>query len=65
MWPFKKKEEVIDFKRTEPKCEKHGNIWDECIGFNFPASPELNIKLCLKCFREKLIEIGVCEVKEI
>ena len=49
---------------TEPryKCPVHGDVGRYAM---LSDIPNYEICLCLKCYLEKLKEIGVCEVKQI
>lgn len=56
---------TIDYSPLEYTCEKHGNVGDLGMEFNFAENQDLNINFCLMCYREKLIEIGVCELTQV
>ena len=42
-------------------CVKHGAVGDHGIVSTIPGH---EMRLCLRCYLEKLKEIGVCELKE-
>lgn len=54
-------DELIE-KPKEYVCPVHGDIGVETLVSNLKGNEAV---LCLRCYVEKLIEIGVCEVKEI
>ena len=51
----------ILFKEKEYVCPVHGNIGNAVM---HSTMPEIRTTLCLVCYIEKLMDIGVCEVKE-
>ena len=61
------KDDIVDIgsltiKSTEYSCPKHGNIGDSTL---ISTMPRLEVQLCLRCYIEKMVEIGVCKVVAI
>lgn len=55
-------EGVLVVKEPKYKCPKHGDIGNQTLWSSLAGR---EAKLCLHCYIEKLIEIGVCSVTEI
>ena len=51
------------FTRTAPQyvCPVHGDIGEETLSSTIPG---FEMRLCLRCYIEKLQELGVQQVKE-
>ena len=55
----------LDVRPIEYECPAHGNIGQLRMSINFSKHPELDEDFCLRCYMDKLVEIGVSRVKEI
>ena len=53
--------EFIPHESKEYVCPVHGDIRQEILVSNMKGNEAV---LCLRCWIEKLKELGVCEVKE-
>jgi hypothetical protein len=56
-----KKKETFSWSEKEYVCPVHGDIRSQILQ---STMPQIRVNLCLVCYMEKLIELGVCEVKE-
>jgi hypothetical protein len=56
-------EQKLKFTYTpkEYVCPVHGDIKSQILQSTLP---QIRVNLCLVCYMEKLVELGVCEVKE-
>lgn len=53
---------ALILKEPRYECRVHGDVGRYAM---LSDIPNYEIRLCLKCYLEKLKEIGVCEVKQI
>ena len=54
-------EGFLTIKEPKYKCPKHGEIGNETIQSTLKGT---EARLCLRCYIEKMIEIGVCSVTD-